>query len=50
VRFDCRDSAVRDAHVGSKRRAFAGVDQGPFDQKVKRHCLRCQLLEALKGR
>jgi hypothetical protein len=32
ARFDRRDSAVRDAHVGSKRRAVAGEDQGSFDQ------------------
>jgi hypothetical protein len=50
ARFERRDSAVRDAHVGSKRRAFTGEDQGSFDQKVTRHCLRCQLREALKGR
>jgi hypothetical protein len=38
ARFDRRDSALRDANVGSKSGAVAGEDQGSFDQKVKRHC------------
>jgi hypothetical protein len=39
VRFDRRDSAACEAHVGLKRRTVAGVDLGSSDQKVKRHCL-----------
>ena len=39
ARFDRRDATVRDAYVGSKRRAAPSEDQGSFDQKVKRHSL-----------